>query len=141
MHIIFCNNTTDTKIPLFSSKIACGFPSPADDYIEGQLDLNQYLIQHPMATFFIRVAGNSMTGVGIFDGDLLIVDRALSPVSGSIIIAAINGELTVKQLKLNHNKAYLMPANPAYKVIEINPNESVNCWGVVTYAIHDVKFP
>jgi DNA polymerase V len=142
MHIITCGppkSQNTTKLPLFLAKAACGFPSPADDYIESHLDLNQHLIRHPAATFFIRVEGDSMNEVGILDGDLLIVDRSLSPTNGAIIIAVLGNELTVKQLRIKNNKAYLLPANPKYKTIEVNKNENFHCWGVVTYAIHDVR--
>ena len=86
--------------PLFISKVPAGFPSPADDYVEERVDLNAHLIKHPSATFFLRVKGESMTGAGIFDNDLVIVDRSLDPMSGSVVIAVIDGELTIKRLVL-----------------------------------------
>jgi DNA polymerase V len=94
----FIDNNTNFAIPLFSSKISAGFPSPADDYIESQLDLNQHLITNPCATFFLKVSGDSMIEAGISEGDLLIVDKSLTPAHGKVVIAAYNGELTVKRL-------------------------------------------
>lgn len=94
------NASSPLSLPLFASRVPAGFPSPADDYIDQRLDLNEHLINHPAATFFVRVSGDSMTGASLHDGDLLIVDRALEPVDGRIVIAAVNGELTVKRLSL-----------------------------------------
>ena len=91
-----------------------GFPSPAEDFVEGPLDLNRYLIHHPAATFFVRVIGDSMIGVGIYPNDLLIVDRAVTAVSGSIVIAVVNGDLTIKRLHQQQGQVSLVPENPAY---------------------------
>lgn len=139
MIIIPCDNPTELKMPLYLSKVSCGFPSPADNYIESKLDLNEHLVQHPAATFFVRVEGQSMIEDGIYEGDLLIVDKSLKPVDGSIIIVAIDGELTVKKLKIKNNEGYLTPSNPNYKTIKVNENQELHCWGVVTYAIHKFK--
>ena len=122
--------------PLYTSKVAAGFPSPADDYVDRGLDLNEHLIRHKEATFFVRVKGDSMVGAGIMDGDLLVVDRALSPVSGRIVIAAVNGELTVKRLKKSGGRTWLMAENPAYEPIEMKDGMECVIWGVVTNAIH-----
>ena len=96
-----------------------GFPSPADDYLEGALDLNEHLIRYPAATFFLRVIGDSMVGAGIHSGDLLIVDRSINPVDGRIVIAIIDGELTVKRLSQQHGKVRLISENPNYPTIKI----------------------
>jgi DNA polymerase V len=133
------NITTSLEIPLFSSKVACGFPSPADDHQELSLDLNQHLIPHPASTFFVRAEGDSMRGVGILPGDLLIVDRSLSPRDNSIIIAVLNGDFTVKRLKISHGKGFLYPANKNYQPIAISKLDNFQMWGVVTHAIHDVR--
>ncbi len=125
-----------TAIPMFTNKVAAGFPSPADDHIESSLDLNEYLIQHPAATFYLRVTGESMLGAGIRPDDILIVDRAVEATNGKIVIAALNGELTVKRLKKQGDKVYLMPANEAFKPIEIKPEMEFHIWGVVTSVIH-----
>lgn len=124
------------KIPLFSIPVKAGFPSPAEDYLEQNLNLNDYLIQHPAATFFVRVDGDSMLGAGIHRGDMLIVDRALEPAHGKIIIAVLNGEFTVKRVRLDGNRLFLEPENPHYHPIEILPGWDFQVWGVVTYVIH-----
>lgn len=124
--------------PLIASRIAAGFPSPADDYVDQSLDLNTHLIEHPAASFFIRVKGDSMIGAGIHDGDLLIVDRALSPQDGKIVIAAIEGELTVKRLRIRKGAAWLVPDNPAYPPLPIREEQECLIWGVVTQVIHAV---
>jgi DNA polymerase V len=122
--------------PLFLSGVSAGFPSPADDYIDRQLDLNEYLITNPAATFFVRVAGDSMTGVGINDDDILIVDRSLPPVSGKIVIAVLDGELTVKKLVKTEDSCRLVAENPDYPDILIKKGMELEIWGVVTRAIH-----
>lgn len=126
------------KLPLFTSRIKAGFPSPADDYIEKNLDLNEFLIKHPSSTFFVRVEGESMKDAGINSGDILIVDKSLEPKNNRIVIAAINGELTVKRIMKKHDKLYLIPENDNFTPIEINKNAEFNIWGVVTYVIHPV---
>jgi DNA polymerase V len=125
-------------LPLFATRIAAGFPSPADDYVEGQLDLNEHLIKHPAATFYVRVAGDSMTGAGIYPGDILVVDRSLEPMHRNIVIAVVNGELTVKRLLREENRAVLQPENGHYRPIEIV--ESMECviWGVVTGVVRQL---
>lgn len=125
-----------TLVPLFSSKVAAGFPSPGDDYIEQYLDLNQLLIPRPASTFIVTAEGDSMTGAGIQSGDMLIVDRSLPPLDGKIVIAALNGELTVKRLSKTKDVMKLLPANPAYKPIDITEDFNLVIWGVVTYVIH-----
>jgi DNA polymerase V len=123
------------RLPLFGSKIAAGFPSPADDHVEKRLDLNEHLIRHPEATFFVRVKGESMTGAGIGDGDILVVDRALTPKHRSIVIAVVEGELTVKRLWRRQGRVALLAENPAFPPIEINPETGCEIWGVVLHVI------
>ena len=123
-------------LPLYSCGVSAGFPSPADDYISQQLDINELLIRNPAATFFVRAVGDSMTGVGINDNDILVVDRSLEPVHGKIIIAAINGELTVKRLVKTDTSCRLVAENPNYPPIEITEDLSCIAWGVVTSVIH-----
>jgi len=125
--------------PLFSSHVAAGFPSPADDYVEGSLDLNEHLIEHREATFFVRAQGHSMTGAGILDGDLLVVDRALEARDGDIVIAAIDGELTLKRLYQRDGVIRLAPENPRYQTIELQDGQELTLWGVVTSVIHRFK--
>jgi DNA polymerase V len=121
--------------PLFSA-VQAGFPSPADDFMEKMLDLNEHLIQHPAATFFVRVEGDSMMGAGILKGDILIVDRSIEAVSERIVIAVINGEFTVKRLKMENGKISLEAENPNYPPISIKKEWDFQIWGVVTYIIH-----
>ena len=128
--------TTELKIPLFESGVSAGFPSPADDYLDLPIDLNEFLIKHPAATFYVRVKGNSMEGAGIRNGDLLIVDRAEEPRNKSIVLGVIDGEFTVKRIKKKGSDLYLMPDNPEFKPIKINYNMNFQVWGVVTYVVH-----
>jgi DNA polymerase V len=123
-------------LPLFLETVAAGFPSPAGDYIECRLDLNEHLIQHPSATFFVRVSGDSMLGAGIHDGDILIVDRSLEPVHGSVVVAALNGELTVKRLLREGGRCVLKPENESFACIEIPELADLQIWGVATSAVH-----
>lgn len=117
--------------PLFASRPAAGFPAPGDDLVEKPLDLNDLLIDNPTATFFVRVAGDSMEGSGIFDGDILVVDRSVTPQDGNIVVAAVFGELVVKSLRKYSNKAELISSNDAYKPIIISDVDDVYIWGVV----------
>ena len=126
------------SLPFYSCSVSAGFPSPADDHLDGELNLNEFLIHHPAATFFVRVSGSSMLGAGIHDGDLLIVDRSLEPRDGKIIIAAINGELTVKRLREQGDKISLEPENKNYPSIELMEGDEMQVWGVVTNVVHPV---
>jgi DNA polymerase V len=131
--------STATASPqvMYSTLVAAGLPSPTEDYSEGKIDLNDHLLQNPESTFFVRVSGDSMIDVGIHPNDLLIVDRSLRPASGRVIIAVINGELTVKRLiKKENNKLFLMPENPNYPILEITEDMEFMIWGVVTNVIH-----
>lgn len=125
--------------PLYASHVQAGFPSPADDYIEMHLDLNLHLIKHPSATFFVMASGDSMTGAGIQSGDMLIVDKSLNPTDGAIVIAALNGELTVKRLSRKNGQVQLHPENKNYPIINITAEEELLIWGVVTYVIHQAS--
>ena len=114
----------------------CGFPSPADDYIEGELDLNRLLVENPPATFFVRVAGDSMIGAGIHHNDILVVDRSLEPVPGKVVIAVVDGELTVKRFCRDGDQIRLAAANPDYPDLVPAEESSVTIWGVVAHVIH-----
>lgn len=127
---------TVLEAPLFLSAVPAGFPSPADDFIEEQLDLNKHLIKNQPATFFVRAIGDSMTGAGIFNGDILIVDRSLEAHEGKIVIAAVDGEFTVKRMKKINGKLYLMPENENHKPIAVSKSSDFSIWGVVTNVIH-----
>lgn len=123
-------------IQLLESRISAGFPSSAENYLERSLDLNELLIKHPAATFFIRVKGDSMIKAGINSEDILIVDRSLSISNNKIIIARIHDELTVKRIKIEGEKLFLMPDNDEYKPIEIKDEMDFEVWGVVIFVIH-----
>ncbi|MEO0949384.1 MAG: translesion error-prone DNA polymerase V autoproteolytic subunit [Cyanobacteria bacterium J06641_5] len=134
-----CDRRISCPLPSYTSRVSAGFPSPAEDYIEQSLDLNELLIQHPSSSFFLRVEGNSMIGAGIGDGDLLLVDRAVEPTNGRIVIAVIDGELTVKRLCYTQaGQPYLYPENPDYPPINISEETDCHLWGVVTNVIKAV---
>jgi DNA polymerase V len=127
------------ELPLFLSAVSAGFPSPADHYLDAKLDLNTHLIKHPHATFLTRVQGDSMIGAGIHSGDLLIVDRCLEARSGQVVVAAVDGELTVKRLRKRRQQVVLEAEHPDYPPIVIQAETDCTIWGVVIYAIHTVK--
>ncbi|WP_226818817.1 translesion error-prone DNA polymerase V autoproteolytic subunit [Acidithiobacillus montserratensis] len=126
------------KRPLYLSRIPAGFPSPADDHIERSLDLHEHLLLHPDASFFLRVSGDSMLDYGIHDGDLLIVDRAIDAREGHIVIAAVDGELTVKKLGRHAGQLALLPGNSAYPPLLLDPEQELVIWGVVRHVIHSL---
>lgn len=123
-------------IPLFLCKVQAGFPSPADDYLDMKLDLNELTVKNPSSTYYVRAQGDSMKDAGIQSGDLLIVDRSLTPAHGKIVIAAISGELTLKQLYIKNGKTKLIAANKAYPPIDITEDMEMVIWGVVTFVLH-----
>ena len=125
--------------PVFISKIAAGFPSPADDYVERRLDLNQHCIHNPEATFFLRVSGHSMTGAGIHNDDILVVDRSLKPVHGKVVVAILDGGFTVKRLSMEggaNGRLALLPEHGDYSRIEVKEGQELEIWGVATFVIH-----
>ncbi len=136
--ILWPDRSTKWARPLFLACVSAGFPSPAEDYIEGRLDLNKHLIKHPAATFFVRVAGDSMIGSGIHPGDILVVDRAVEPQDGSVIIAVLDGELTVKRISQRGGRLYLVPDNCRYQPLEILEDMEFEVWGVVTAVVHSL---
>ncbi|CNI68857.1 translesion error-prone DNA polymerase V autoproteolytic subunit [Yersinia pekkanenii] len=139
MKVIILTALTESRIPipLFGENCQAGFPSPASDYLEKWLDLNELCILHPSATYFVRAEGESMIEAGILSGDLLIVDKAVNPTHGDIVIAAVEGEFTVKKLCI-HPRLCLQPMNPAYSPIFVDPDE-LNIFGVVMHAIHTLR--
>ena len=126
-------------LPLAGEHIAAGFPSPADDYIEVGIDLNEQLIQHPSSTFFLRVNGHSMTGAGVHNGDLLIVDRSLNPKPGHIVVAILDGNFTLKRLTFQHGLLRLEADHPDYSSIDLQQYGDVQIWGVAVHSIHSLR--
>ena len=116
--------------------VAAGFPSPADDYIDVGIDLNEQLIRHPISTFFLRVSGDSMTNAGIQHGDLLIVDRSLDPRPGNVVIAVLDGAFTLKRLKRHQGRLRLEAAHPDYPALELTLCNEIQIWGVAIHVIH-----
>ena len=127
---------TTQKLPYFDGGVSAGFPSPAEDYMHSKLDLNNLLIEHPSATYYVRVNGDSMLGAGILNGDLLIVDRSLEVTNNCIVVAYIDGEFTVKRIKKINNKMFLQPENKNHQAIEITESMDFELFGVVAHAIH-----
>ena len=125
-------------LPLAGERVAAGFPSPADDYMEVGIDLNEQLIQHPTSTFFLRVSGESMLGAGIHHGDLLVVDRSLDPRPGRVVVAVLDGEFTLKRLTQHQGRLRLEAANPAYPPLELHRCGDVQIWGVAIHVIHSL---
>ena len=133
---LFSSDSENFKIPLLSDSISAGFPSPADDYTEENIDLNEHLISNPFSTFFLRVKGESMKNAGIKDKDLIIVDKSLTAKPGDIIIAMIDGEFTIKRLSIKNDELYLKAENNNYPDFRFENHVDVQIWGVVIYSIH-----
>ncbi len=132
----FGKDTPDrVQIPLAGSPISAGFPSPADDYLDSGIDLNRELIQNPDATFFGRVRGFSMIDAGISDGDVLVVDKSLEPREGAVAVCFIDGEFTVKRIRLGKGCLYLMPENEGFQPLKVTADNDFMVWGIVTYVI------
>lgn len=125
--------------PLMAIPAACGFPSPAEQYVDSPLDLNQLLVKKPAATYFVRAIGDSMTGAGIFPGDILVVDRSLDAFDGAIVIACIDNEFTVKYFRRDEHGIRLEPANPAYPVIRLSGENELRLFGIVTACIRQFQ--
>ena len=134
----------ELRLPVVGGRVEAGFPSPADDFIERSIDLNEQMVTNPIATFFVRASGCSMQGAGIHDGDLLVVDRSIHPKHGSVVIAIIDGGLTVKRLRKRDAQASLVPEpnevdQGAYGSIEVGPDTDAIIWGVVTWSVHNLQ--
>jgi DNA polymerase V len=130
---------TELNLPLFSARVQAGFPSPADDHLERSIDLNEELIQHPAATFFVRVKGESMHDAGIQSGDILVVDRSLAPTDRKIVVAMIDGEFTVKRFRNQDGRIFLEAANDQFPKIEVSGDQELVVWGVVSFVIHPAR--
>ena len=127
------------KLPLFSAKVQAGFPSPADDHLERSIDLNEELIRNPASTFFVRVKGESMQDAGIHTGDILVVDRSLTPSDRRIVVAMIDGEFTVKRFRSLEGNVFLEAANDKFPRIELSGDQELVIWGVVAFVIHQAR--
>lgn len=132
------DSSTEWPLPLFLNPVSAGFPSPAEDSVEKKLDLNRHLIQHPTATFFVRVSGRSMLKAGIHSGDLLVVDRSLEPKDQNVVIAVIDGELVVKRFHRKGKQMFLLAENEDYGPLTITEAMDFSIWGVVTTVIHSL---
>ena len=130
---------TRLRIPLVSSQVKAGFPSPADDHMERSLDLNEHLVKNPASTFFVRVQGDSMRDAGISSGDILIVDRSVEAKDRQIVVAMLDGEFTVKRLRKRAGGVFLEAENKAYPPIEVGENQELVIWGAVTFVIHQAR--
>lgn len=126
------------QIPLIKEGVSAGFPSPAADFMENSIDLNKALTKNPLATFYIKVKGNSMVDAGISDQDVLVVDRSLEPQNNKIAICFIDGEFTVKRIQVEKDCLYLMPENATYSPIKVTEENQLVIWGIVTYVIKKV---
>jgi DNA polymerase V len=127
------------RLPLVQARVPGGFPSPAEDYLEGTLKLDELLVKHPAATFLMRVEGDSMIGAGIHDGDLIVVDRAIEPATGKIVVAVLDGAFFVKRIVVRGEQCFLCSENPKFKDVEVGEWASLDVWGVVTNVIHALK--
>ena len=132
-------NSSALLIPLAKETISAGFPSPAEDYLERGIDLNKYLIKNPISTFFLRVSGNSMNNAGIYNNDLLIIDRSINPNPGHIVVALLDGEFTLKRLIKEENNYYLKADKENYPAINLFEYIDIQIWGVAIYSIHELK--
>lgn len=130
---------TELELPLASTFISAGFPSPAEDHLELKLDLNRALVRHPNATFYGRVKGSSMIEAGIEEGDILVIDKSLDPKEGDIAVCFLDGEFTVKRISNRADGLYLMPANDEFAPIRISEESEFQVWGIVTYIIHKAR--
>lgn len=129
---------TSRPIPLFAT-VPAGFPSPADDYVEKSIDLNEQLVRNPTSTFFVRARGDSMRDAGIASGDILVVDKAVTAADKQIVVAMLDGEFTVKRLRRRNNRVFLESGNQDFPPREITPDQDLVIWGVVTFVIHQPK--
>ena len=135
INICGAENKEILALPYANSGIQAGFPSPAKDYISESIDLNVELVQHPASTFYGRISGDSMIEEGIDDGDILVIDRSLSPINGDLVVCCIDGEFTLKRIKVNRDKAWLIPSNSSFEPILVTSENRFCIWGVVSYTI------
>lgn len=139
-NLIFFTPDTESsqRLPYFSGGIKAGFPSPAADFEGDQISLDKFLVKTPLATFYAKADGTSMIGAGIDDGDIMVIDRSLEPRDGKIAVCLIDGEFTVKRIKVAEDFVFLMPENDAFKPIKVTEEDKLSIWGIVTYVIKSV---
>ncbi len=135
LDIYSTSSATTMDVPIIESGISAGFPSPADDFLDASIDLNKAFIKHPATTFCGRVKGNSMKDLGIHNGDLMIIDKSLEPKNGAVAVCYIDGEFTVKKIKIESDCCWLIPANENYRHIKLTPDNEFIIWGIVTHVI------
>jgi DNA polymerase V len=138
LEIFSADTGTKLELEVAAAGISAGFPSPAMDFDENKIDLNRYLIKRPSSTFFGRVSGNSMEGAGIYDGNLLIIDKSIKPRSEHIAVCFIDGEFTVKRIRIEKDCVWLLPANPSYEPVRADEANDFQVWGIVTHVIRSV---
>lgn len=136
--VLLPKQASSKTIDFYLQNVPAGFPSPAEDFLEKRLDLNDYLIKNKSATFLVKVEGLSMIGAGIHHGDVLVIDRSVEPESNKIVLGVLNGEFTVKRLVKKGKEVFLMPENVAFQPIKLNTEMSFEVWGVVTFVLHKV---
>lgn len=139
LSVVPVQHATQCVRPLFEHKVRAGFPSPAADYVEKGLDLNVFMVQHKEASFFFHVVGDSMSGIGIMDGDIVLVDRSITPAHGHYVLAVIDGEYTLKRLHIQRNEIELHPENRAYQPIRLIEGQELNIWGVVAGVVRKYR--
>lgn len=139
MQLYAARTTTRVSVPLVLSHVQAGFPSPADDYLEGSIDLNEHLIERPASTYLVRIIGNSMVQAGIFAGDLVVVDRSLTPKHNDIVLAQVDNEITIKRLHRQGGRVQLRAENKAYPPIDFTDETELVIWGVVVHSIREFK--
>ena len=130
------NSETRIELPFIEEGIKAGFPSPAQDYEKQSIDINEVLIRHPASTFFARVDGDSLYETGIFNGDIVVIDKSLEPQEGNKVVAFIDGEFVMKTIRKGKDVLFLVPANPEFETITVTPDQQFVVWGVVTHVIH-----
>lgn len=135
LHICAIDTSSSVRLPYADGGIKAGFPSPAQDRLNESIDLNSEIVSHPASTFYGRVTGDSMIEEGIDDGDILVIDRSLEPVNGDLAVCCIDGEFTVKRLKVERHRILLLPSNHRYRPIEVSEDDDFTVWGIVTHTI------
>lgn len=135
LEIYRAETNVELSLPIADDGIKAGFPSPAQDFMDLAIDLNKELVRHPASTFYGRVRGDSMQGAGVYDGDILIIDKSLEPQNGDMAVCFVDGEFTIKHIRIEKDVVWLIPANDHYKPIKVTEENDFLIWGIVTYSI------